>query len=110
MSTSGYVYGPTFAEMPNPSLLDPQVRLRAEGARTSAPLDPINLFNISWRVADKVQHVVLPKSLTGVDAPIVILLGRHFPTGAHKVGPAYSCLVEKQLSGDVQPGVHTAIW
>ena len=32
-------------------------------------------------------YVVLPEALTGVRAPIVVLSGRHFPTGSHKVGP-----------------------
>ena len=26
------------------------------------------------------------------------------PTGAHKVGPADSCLIEKQVAGELQPG------
>ena len=32
------------------------------------------------------------------------MIARHFPTGAHKVGPAYSCLIEKQIAGELQPG------
>ena len=36
-------------------------------------------------------HVVLPEALTGVKAPIVVLLGRRFPMiGAHKVLAAYA--------------------
>src|ERR1019366_2569922 len=42
--------------------------------------------------------------LTGLDANIVVMIARFFPTGAHKVGPAYSCLIEKQLAGEIQPG------
>ncbi len=33
-----------------------------------------------------VNYVELPSSLTGVDARIVALVGKWFPTGAHKVG------------------------
>ena len=39
-----------------------------------------------------------------------MLSGRHFPTGSHKVGPAYSILVEKQLAGDCAPGEHTLVF
>ena len=53
---------------------------------------------------------VLPEALTGVRAPIVVLSGRHFPTGSHKVGPAYSILVEKQLEGECAPGEHTLVF
>ena len=35
----------------------------------------------------------------GVDANIVVLYGADFPTGSHKVGPAYSCLREGILDG-----------
>lgn len=41
--------GPTFEEMLHPMALDPAVRERAVAARTADPLDPINLYNISWR-------------------------------------------------------------
>jgi cysteine synthase len=54
--------------------------------------------------------VVLPEALTGVRAPIVVLSGRRFPTGSHKVGPAYSILVEKQLDGACAPGEHTLVF
>jgi len=111
MSPSAYVFGPTFSEMRDPKLVDAKTRDRARAARTGAPLDPVNLFNLTWKPdGDAVAHVVLPKALTGVDAPIAVMSGRHFPTGSHKVGPAYSCLVEKQLLGQMQPGAHTAVW
>ena len=48
----------------------------------------------------------MPRQLTGVDANIVLLYGRQFPTGAHKVGAAYSVLVEKELFGEVDPRAH----
>ena len=51
-----------------------------------------------------------PKALTGVDANIVVLYGKEFPTGAHKVGAAYSVLVEKELFGEVDPSQHTLVW
>ena len=94
------VPGPTYAEMLHPELL----------IRTADELDPINLFNITWRGPDhQVRHIVLPKELTGVQANIVVLVGRHFPSGSHKVGPAYATLMEGELAGEISPGVHTVI-
>ena len=98
------VFGPTFAEMRDPSLVDPTVRAHALTALTGDPLNPVNLFNITWKDANnRVVHTVLPKELTGVDAPICVISGRHFPSGSHKVGASYSILIEKQLDGSVRP-------
>jgi cysteine synthase len=73
-------------------------------------LDPINLFNITWRGPDdRIRHIVLPRELTGVEANIVVLTGRYFPSGSHKVGPAYATLMEGELAGEIQPGENTII-
>jgi cysteine synthase len=102
---TNFVYGPTFAEMRDPSRIKPDVRKQALEMKKKDPLHPVNLFNITWKDESlNVPHVVLPSALTGVDANIVVMIARHFPTGAHKVGPAYSCLIEKQLAGELQPG------
>jgi cysteine synthase len=103
------MYGPTFAEMRDPSLLSEDLRARARDAR-SRPLDPLNLFNISWKADGAVPHTVLPEALTGVAAPIVVLSGRHFPTGSLKVGPGYSILAEKQVAGECAPGEHVLVF
>jgi len=79
--------------------------------KTQDPLDPINLFNITWRDGhNQIYYYVMPKQLTGVDANIVLLYGKQFPTGAHKVGAAYSVLIEKELFGEVDPRTHTLVW
>ena len=105
------IFGPTFEEMLHPSAIDPAVRQRAIRAAIAAPLDPINLYNITWRGADdKIKYEVLPKELTGVEAPIVVLYGRDFPTGAHKVGAAYSVIAEALLFGHVDIDQHTVVW
>src|ERR1039458_7806613 len=94
------VPGPTYAEMLHPKL----------PIRSADELDAINLFNITWRGPDhQVRHIVLPKELTGVQANIVVLVGRHFPSGSHKVGPAYATLMEGELAGEISPEVHTVI-
>jgi cysteine synthase A len=100
-----FVYGPTFAEMRDPSRIKPDVRKKALEMKRKDPLHPVNLFNITWKLDDlSIPHIVLPRELTNVDANIVVLIARFFPTGAHKVGPAYSCLIEKQLTGALEPG------
>ena len=105
------IFGPSFAEMLHPWSIHSETRSLANQMRLEDPLDPINLFNISWRGADdQVHHIVLPPALTGVDCPIAVLYGRDFPSGSHKVGAAYSVLLEKELFGEVDPSVHTLVW
>jgi len=105
------ITGPTFEEMLHPDTIAPDVRARALAAKANDPLDPINLFNINWRSADdEIEYVVLPKALTGVDANIVMLYARNFPSGSHKVGAAYSVLLEKVIFGEIDPKVHTLVW
>jgi cysteine synthase A len=105
------ITGPTFEEMLHPHRIDPAIRARAAEARRNAPLDPINLFNITWRDSeDHIYYVVLPHGLTGIEADIVVLYAKDFPSGSHKVGAAYSVLLEKELFGEVDPARHTLVW
>lgn len=105
------VTGPTFEEMLHPQKIDPAVRAEAVRALDADPLSPLNLYNITWRDPhNEVYHLVLPKALTGVDAEIVLIYGGGFPSGSHKVGAAYSVLLEMQLLGEVDPAVHTLVW
>ncbi|MBK8032602.1 MAG: pyridoxal-phosphate dependent enzyme [Chloroflexi bacterium] len=105
------ITGPLFEEMLHPQKIAPHIRQKALAAKRDNPLDPINLFNITWRNEhDQVYHIVLPKALTGVDANIVVIYGNQFPSGSHKVGAAYSVLLEKELFGEVDPAVHTLVW
>jgi cysteine synthase len=103
------IFGPGFAELRDPALAAPELRERARRARRE-PLNPDNLWNLSWKSEHGIPHLVLPEALTGVAAPIVVLCGRGFPTGSHKVGPAYSILLEKQLAGECDPGEHTLVF
>ncbi len=104
MAESKLVLGPTFEEMLHPWQMAPAIRARAQQMRAVDPLDPINLYNITWRGPDdQIYYEVLPPQLTGVEAPIVVLYGKEFPTGSHKVGAAYSVLIEKELTGEVDP-------
>jgi cysteine synthase len=97
--------------MLHPSSVDPAVRAQAVAALEADPLNPINLYNITWRGADDaIKYEVIPPEITGVAAPIVVLYGRDFPTGAHKVGAAYSVLAETLLFGQVDIDRHTVVW
>ena len=109
--TSQLVIGPTFEEMLHPWKIDPEIRAKAHEMMTKDPLDPINLYNITWRdYNDNIYYEVLPQELTGVEAPIVVLYSKDFPTGSHKVGATYSVLIEKELFGEVDPAIHSLVW
>ncbi|MEE9465975.1 MAG: pyridoxal-phosphate dependent enzyme, partial [Candidatus Neomarinimicrobiota bacterium] len=108
---------PTFKQLADPGLVPAGIRetLRSVGLNE---LHPLNLFRITWKNEPKetgggfggVNHLCLPEELTGVPAPIYMLLGSHFPTGAHKVGATYGTLVEKLVSGDFDPTTQKAVW
>jgi cysteine synthase len=103
------IHGPTYAEMRDPSLLPPEWQVAAQAARADQR-DPYNLFNITWRRQDgEVSHIVLPPALTGVAANIIVLIGALFPSGSHKVGPAYATLAEAEALDGVRPGTKTVI-
>ncbi len=105
------ITGPTFEEMLHPNKIAPAIREQALKSLKGDPLNPINLFNITWRNANnEVNHIVLPPELTGVEANIVVLYGKEFPSGSHKVGAAYSVLLEKELFGEVDPSKNTLVW
>lgn len=107
---STFVPGPTYGEMLDPAILPTALRKKAVAAAQGDELDPANLFNITWRARDHgIRHVVLPKELTGVKANMVVLAGHFFPSGSHKVGAAYSMLMEGELAGEIEPGKSTTI-
>jgi cysteine synthase len=110
MSRAKIPFGPTYDEMLCPEKLNPEVRERALRVVKDNETDPINLFNITWKdEAGKVRKIVLPRALTGVDANIVVMLGAYFPSGSHKVGPAYATLIEGCVDGEIIPGEHTIL-
>ncbi len=103
-------FGPSYGEMLDPSLIDKKVRAKALAALHADELDPINLFNITWKdAANQVRKMVLPPALTGIDANVVVMLGNEFPSGSHKVGPAYCTLIEGLVDGEIDPAVHTIL-
>ena len=108
---ANYTYGPTFKEMLHPDTIKKDVREKALKSLHEDPLNPVNLYNITWKNKEnKVNYFVVPKELTGVDANIVVLFSKDFPTGSHKVGATYSCCIENQLKGEITPGEHKLVW
>ena len=104
---------PTFAQLANPSLIPTDI---ASGIDKNSP-DSRNLFRVHWfndMAGNRVSvpdHVVLPKSLTGVDSPIVVMFGDRFPMiTAHKVLAAYSCLAPRVITGQFNPTTQRAVW
>ncbi len=99
---------PTLDELLNPDTQPSAVRARALAATDE--LDSARLFNMSWTTSSGIPHHVLPPSLTGVKANIVVMSSKHFPTGSHKVGPGYSCLRERLLTGEITPDGSTLVF
>ncbi|NNE33909.1 MAG: pyridoxal-phosphate dependent enzyme, partial [Rhodothermales bacterium] len=106
---------PTFAEMMDPTTVDDAVAARLAGLDMQA-VDPLNLFRITWRNDPEtggfgdVNALEIPSELTGVRARVIGLVGQHFPTGAHKVGAAFGCLVPRLVNGEFDPKTHRAVW
>jgi cysteine synthase len=106
---------PTLAELRDPSSVDPAV-VAALCDVDMQTVDPLNLFRISWHNDPEsggfgaVNAVEFPPELTGVEARLVGLVGKHFPTGAHKVGAAFGCLVPRLVGGEFDPTRHKAVW
>lgn len=104
------IYYPTYTEMLYPEKINKSIRKKAIEALKNNELNPINLFNITWKdEKNKVRKLLLPKKLTGVNANIIVLLGNDFPSGSHKVGPAYATLIESYVDGYMIPGNHSIL-
>jgi cysteine synthase len=108
---------PTFAQQKDPSLIPAKIveKLKDIGLWD---VNPLNLFRITWKNEAKEKGggfgegnwIEFPPELTGVDSTIVGLVGNWFPTGAHKVGAAYGCLVPRLVSGNFDPTRQKAVW
>ncbi|MGC9400159.1 MAG: pyridoxal-phosphate dependent enzyme [Anaerolineae bacterium] len=108
---------PTFAEMKDPSLIPDKIKEELADIGLW-DIHPRNLFRITWKnepvekggAFDGVNYVEVPRELTGVDARIIALVGKWFPTGAHKVGATFGCLVPRLVTGQFDPTYHKAVW
>jgi cysteine synthase A len=108
---------PTFAQLADPSTIPAAVRAALASVDPNGR-DARNLFRVHWHnpAAGRSQtevpgHLVLPPSLTGVESPIVVLLGNRFTmVGAHKVLAAYACLAPRIVTGRFDPSWQAAVW
>lgn len=108
---------PTFKQMINPELIPEQIKekLRNIGLWD---INPFNLFRITWKnepvkfggLFDGVNFMELPSELTGVKARIFALVGKWMPTGSHKVGATFGCLVPRLITGQFDPTSQKAVW
>jgi cysteine synthase len=108
---------PTYAQMKNPELIPSKIKQELSGVGLW-DVHPRNLFRITWHNQPVAKgggfgganFIELPSSLTGTEARIYALVGKWFPTGAHKVGAAFGCLVPRLVTGQFDPTTQKAVW
>ncbi len=108
---------PTFRQMKDPALVPEAVRGRLKSTGLW-DIDPVNLFRVTWKnepaetggLYGGVNYIEFPREVTGVKARIVALVGKWFPTGCHKVGAAFGCLVPRLVTGQFDASAHKAVW
>ncbi len=108
---------PTFAMMKDPEKIPASIKAQLKEIGLW-DLHSANLFRISWKNEQKdegglfggANHIVLPPELTGCRANIIMMSGRWFPTGAHKVGATFGCLAPGLVTGQFDPQKTKAVW
>lgn len=106
---------PTFKQMRNPETIPDKIKAQLPKVGLW-DVNPLNLFRITWKndiktgVYGGVNYLEIPREITGIKARIIGLVGKYFPTGAHKVGAAFGCLVPRLVSGEFNPEKHKAVW
>ncbi|HEX6305203.1 MAG TPA: pyridoxal-phosphate dependent enzyme [Anaerolineales bacterium] len=108
---------PTFAQKKDPSFIPADIKEQLSSIGLW-DVNPRNLFRITWKNEPRpqgggfnsVNFIEFPPSFTGIDARIVALVGKWFPTGAHKVGAAFGCLVPRLVTGQFDPTTQKAVW
>ncbi|HDP37363.1 MAG TPA: pyridoxal-phosphate dependent enzyme [Candidatus Atribacteria bacterium] len=108
---------PTFAEMKNTELIPGKIKDKLKNIGLW-DINSYNLFRITWKnepvkkggLFEGVNFIELPPELTGVRARIFGLVGKWFPTGAHKVGATFGCLVPRLITGQFDPTYQKAVW
>jgi len=106
---------PTFKQLQQPETIPAEITDQLKNIGFDE-VHPLNLFRINWRndpqsgqIGD-INYVEIPKEISGVKARIIGLVGKHFPTGAHKVGATYGCLAPYLVTGRFDPEYHKAVW
>lgn len=108
---------PTYEQMADSTLIPEEIKQSLKNIGRNE-VHSRNLFRVSWENERKeeggtfhdVNYLEIPSELSGVRARIVGLEGKWFPTGAHKVGAAYSCLAPTLVTGQFDPEKNMAVW
>ena len=108
---------PTISELQNPHIINEDVKSNLKSIDKDAA-DPKNLFRVHWfnnrdhsNFSNVPEHIVLPDEFTGVEAKIIVNIGRLFPMiTAHKVLAAYGCLLPRILNGSFDYEKQKAVW
>ena len=108
---------PTVSELCNPHSIDEEVKNKLKSIDKNE-IHPLNLFRVHWynnldhsSFSKVPEHIVLPSEFTGVEAKIIVNIGRLFPLiTAHKVLAAYGCLLPRILNGSFDYENHKAVW
>ena len=108
---------PKISELCDPTTIEKNITNKLKGVDKNA-IDPLNLFRVHWfnnrdqkNFAKVPEHIVLPNEFTGVEAKIIVNIGKLFPLiTAHKVLAAYGCLLPRILSGDFDYSKQKAVW
>ncbi len=108
---------PTISELSNPHSIDVSIMKNLKNLDKNA-IDPLNLFRVHWfnnkdhsGFSKVPEHIVLPSEFTGVEAKIIVNIGRLFPLiTAHKVLAAYGCLLPRILNGTFDFENNKAVW
>jgi cysteine synthase len=108
---------PSFAQMKNPETAPAAVKERLK--KTGLwDVESANLFRITWKNEPKERgglfggpnFIEIPPALSGVKARIVCMAGKYFPTGCHKVGASFGCLVPRLVTGQFDASSRKAVW
>ena len=108
---------PTLKELCNPHIINDKIKNNLSKIDKDS-LDPQNLFRVHWfnnrdhtKFSEVPEHIVLPSEFTGVEAKIIVNIGRLFPLiTAHKVLAAYGCLLPRILNGRFDYEENKAVW
>jgi cysteine synthase A len=108
---------PLFREQKNPEMISSGIKKALKDIELWA-IDSRNLFRITWKNEpvelgggfDGVNFLEIPPELSGVDAKIMMMVGKWFPTGSHKVGATFGCLVPRLVTGQFDPTTQKAVW
>jgi cysteine synthase len=106
---------PKFGQLKNPDTIPQSIQKQLEKVGLEER-NPLNLFRINWRNdintgrIGGINYLEIPKEITGIKARVIGLVGKFFPTGAHKVGATYGCLAPYLITGRFNPEYHKAVW